>query len=46
MYACYTNQKGSNSETKKGRASFFLKDKHSLDLIYIAIKFHQAIPYG
>ena len=38
-----TNQK--NSKTKNGRATFWYVTHH-LNLIHIAIKFRQGIPYG
>ena len=38
--------KGSNSETEKERAIFVLYVTHCLDLIHIAIKFHQDTGYG
>ena len=36
--------KGRNSETEKD-SNLFLYAPHCLDLVHIAIKFHQDIPY-
>ena len=41
------NQKEGTQKLRKGEQSFFfLYPTHHLDLIHIAIEFHQDIPYG
>ena len=45
-YAQGQSKISSKEVTQKLRAIFFLYVTHGLNLIHIAIKFHQDIPYG